>query len=95
VPVSPFHDVTCLLLLYAAAEEFALHMIIDNAKDGWLSGEEAQEDSLEGLPYSTMDEAFDMVSDVAFQDHDVMMLFDMPQVWQATDTRVVKQGGSL
>jgi hypothetical protein len=61
------------------AEEFALHKIIDQAKDDWESGDEAQEDSLAGLPCSTMDEDFDAVSEAAFQDEDVLMLFDMPQ----------------
>jgi hypothetical protein len=70
-----------------AAEEFALHKIIDHAKDDWESGDEAQEDSLEGLPCSTMDEDFDAVSEAAFQDEDVLMLFDMPQVGQVDKSK--------
>jgi hypothetical protein len=78
------------------AEEFALHMIIEHAKDIWESEEEAQESSLEGLPCSTMDEDFDAVSEAAFQAEDVLMLFDMPQVGQVMNSMpvVAREGSS-
>jgi hypothetical protein len=66
-----------------AAEEFALHQIIEMAKDFWKDGaDEVAQDTMEQqkLPRSTLDEDFDLISDAAFQDHDVLMLFDMPQV---------------
>jgi hypothetical protein len=32
--------------------------------------------------HSTLDENFSLVSEAAFQDHDVLMLFDLPEVMQ-------------
>ena len=56
-------------------------MIIDMAKSNAQDGAFAEAAGpLNELPYSTLDEDFDLVSDVAFQDHDVLMLFDMPEV---------------
>jgi hypothetical protein len=72
-----------VLLPYTAvrtAEEFALHKIIEEAQA--LQGDEALEEAIEDLPRSTLDEDFDLVSDIAFQDHDVLWLFDAPQVMQ-------------
>jgi hypothetical protein len=67
--------------LLPAAEEFALHMIIGMAEDYWKDGvDEAIADVLEQLPCSILDDDFHMVSEVAFLDHDVMMLYDLPQV---------------
>jgi hypothetical protein len=78
---------TWWLLLYAAvrtAEEFALHMIIKNAEENKRDEEGAHgvEHATEGLPRSTLDDDFSLVSELAFEDHDVLMLFDMPQVMQ-------------
>jgi hypothetical protein len=66
------------------AEEFALHKIIEMAEAFMQDGDEAVEDEIERLqlPRSTLDEDFALVSDAAFQDHDVLMLFDMPHVSQ-------------
>jgi hypothetical protein len=60
------------------AEEMALHKIIELAQDMYSSEDESIMDTLQDIPRSKKDEDFDMVSDVAFQDHDVLMLFDMP-----------------
>ncbi|WIA10568.1 hypothetical protein OEZ85_010755 [Tetradesmus obliquus] len=63
------------------AEEFALHRIISMARDFWHDGvDDAVADVIEALPCSTLDEDFDLVSEVAFQDHDVLMLFDTPRL---------------
>ena len=58
-------------------EEMALHKIIEMAQELYTDGDEAIMDTLEGLPKSTKDENFDMVSDLVFEDHDVLMLYDM------------------
>lgn len=51
------------------------------ARDFWHDGvDDAVADVIEALPCSTLDEDFDLVSEVAFQDHDVLMLFDTPRV---------------
>jgi hypothetical protein len=64
-----------------AAEEMALHKIIEAAsndfdvdEDGFITG------LLEPLPHSTKDADFNLVSDLAFDDHDVLMLFQNPHV---------------
>lgn len=62
------------------AEELVLHRLIDMAKISWEEEDEVVAEAIKGLPRSTLDEDFDLVSDAAFQDHDVLMLFDMPQV---------------
>lgn len=68
-----------------AAEEMALHKIIEAAsndfdvdEDGFITG------LLEPLPHSTKDADFNLVSDVAFDDHDVLMLFQNPHVSEAS-----------
>jgi hypothetical protein len=67
----------------------ALHKIIEQARDEW-EHDDCQDglvqDLIDPLPaclpssHTNFDEDFDAVSDVAFQDHDVLMLYDMPQV---------------
>eukprot|EP00775_Hariotina_reticulata_P006757 gene6757-6974_t len=59
----------------------ALHKIIEAATDdynvdddGFVTG------LLEALPCSTKDNDFDMVSELAFEDHDVLMLFSNPNI---------------
>ena len=58
-------------------EEMALHKIIELAQALYSDGDEGIMDTLEGLPKSTADEDFDMVSELAFEDQDVLMLYDM------------------
>jgi hypothetical protein len=82
---SALHLNLCLFIfsMLLAAEEFALHKIIQIAQELCEDGcEEGVQETMEQqkLPRSTRDEDFDFVSDVAFQDHDVLMLFNMPQV---------------
>jgi hypothetical protein len=56
-------------------------MIIGLAKDFCEDGvDDAIADVIETLPHTILDEDFDLVLFAAFQDHDVLMLFDMPQV---------------
>ncbi|WIA30608.1 hypothetical protein OEZ86_000688 [Tetradesmus obliquus] len=62
------------------AEELVLHRLIDIAKISWEEEDEVVAEAIKGLLRSTLDEDFDLVSDAAFQDHDVLMLFDMPQL---------------
>jgi hypothetical protein len=66
-----------LRVLLRAAEEFALHKIISMAEDFCTDG---NKDEIVAEPRSTLDEDFDLVSELAFLDHDVLMLYDMPHV---------------
>jgi hypothetical protein len=85
----PLHPPAVPCFAACAAEEFALHMIIGMAKDFWQDeADEAVQEAIKDLPRSTVDEDFDLISDAAFQDHDVMMLFDMPQVTHCGVTAV-------
>lgn len=60
----------------------ALHRIIELAKDFWNDGDEYVEEMVEKLPASLKgyDHDWGWVSDGGFQDHDVLMLYTMPQV---------------
>ncbi|KAF6257477.1 hypothetical protein COO60DRAFT_1524008 [Scenedesmus sp. NREL 46B-D3] len=62
------------------AEECALHKIIEMAEAFFRDGVDRQTGALDALPRSTLDEDFELVSDAAFLDNDVLMLFDMPQL---------------
>lgn len=60
----------------------ALHRIIEYAKEAWTDDEGVIAEMLEPLPGSTTyDHDWDWVGDGAVQDCDVLMLYDMPQVW--------------
>jgi hypothetical protein len=63
----------------------ALHRIIDMAKESWNDGDECVEEMIEELPASSREYDHDwvLVSDGCFQDHDVLMLYTMPQVRNA------------
>jgi hypothetical protein len=83
-PPRPFYFVLLPYTAVLTAEEFALHRMVEMAEEFMQDGSSAVEDEIERLqlPRSTLDEDFARVSDAAFQDHDVLMLFDMPHVSQ-------------
>ena len=59
-------------------EEMALHKIMEMAEALYSDGDEGVMETLEGLPKSTIDEDFDLVLDLAFEDGDVLMLYGTP-----------------
>ncbi len=53
-------------------EEMALHKIIEHASE-----DQFEEDKIyESLPVNEEDDDFDMVSEILFEDHDVLMLYE-------------------
>ena len=52
-------------------EEMALHKIIEHASEV-----DADEDIYDTLPEHEEDDDFDTISDIMFEDHDVLMLFE-------------------
>jgi hypothetical protein len=65
---------SCLAL--CTAEEMALHEIIDNAED-FLGDEIPVPEWLEDLPdHGEDDRDFDLMREILFEDHDVLMLFN-------------------
>ena len=67
-------DTSCLAV--CTAEEMALHEIIQAAED-FVDDEIIDGDALAALPdHGEDDEDFDLMRDVLFEDHDVLMLFN-------------------
>ncbi len=57
-------------------EEMALHLGIARAQDLTRNRPRLVRDTVDGLPEDRADFDWDACSDVLFQDHDVLMLFD-------------------
>jgi len=58
------------------AEEIVLHLAIESAPDYLEEGEDAGDEEHDALPRHSDDYDWDMCSEVLFQDHDVLMLYD-------------------
>ncbi|MDQ7909090.1 hypothetical protein RB614_31665 [Phytohabitans sp. ZYX-F-186] len=58
-------------------EEMALHLMLQNAPDAVQDGCTGIDDTLPELPEHPDDYDWDMASEVFFQDHDILDLFDM------------------
>ena len=58
------------------AEEIVLHLAIEGAPDYLEEGEDAGDEERDTLPRHGDDYDWEMCSEVLFQDHDVLMLYD-------------------
>jgi hypothetical protein len=58
------------------AEEMALHLAIEDAPDYLDEAEDSEDERHSALPKHPDDYAWDKCSDLFFQDHDILMLFD-------------------
>jgi len=58
------------------AEEIVLHLAIEGAPDYLEEGEDAGDEERDALPRHGDDYDWEMCSEVLFQDHDVLMLYD-------------------
>jgi hypothetical protein len=74
------------------AEEMALHLAIEDAPDYLEEAEDSEDKRHDALPKYPDDYSWDQCSDLLFQDHDVLMLFDQGlDGFEDSDTDINKQ----